>query len=48
MPISASGASLLSTLTKSNGIIIVEDNTRLMKGKKVDVILLRNIAGISW
>jgi molybdopterin molybdotransferase len=47
MPISASGASLLSTLTKSNGIIIVEDNTRLLKGKKVDVILLRNIAGIS-
>ena len=43
MPISASGASLLSTLTKSNGIIIVESNTRLLKGKKVEVILLRNI-----
>jgi molybdopterin molybdotransferase len=47
MPISASGASLLSTLTKSNGIIIVENKTRLLKGKKVDVILLRNIAGVS-
>ncbi|HEY6882945.1 MAG TPA: gephyrin-like molybdotransferase Glp [Nitrososphaeraceae archaeon] len=47
MPISASGASLLSTLTKSNGIIIVENNTRLLKGKKVEVILLRNIAGVS-
>jgi len=46
IPISASGASLLSTLTKSNGIIIVENNARLLKGKKVDVILLRNVAGV--
>jgi molybdopterin biosynthesis enzyme len=47
MPISASGASLLSTLTKSNGIIIVENNTRLSKGKKAEVILLRNIGAPS-
>jgi molybdopterin biosynthesis enzyme len=47
MPISASGASLLSTLTKSNGIIIVENNTRLLKGKIAEVILLRNIGASS-
>ena len=43
-PISAAGASLLSTLTKSNGMIIVDNNdSKLMKGKRVEVILLRNI-----
>jgi molybdopterin molybdotransferase len=45
-PISAAGASLLSTLTKSNGMIIVENNdSKLMKGKRVQVIPLRNIGG---
>jgi molybdenum cofactor synthesis domain-containing protein len=43
-PISAAGASLLSTLTKSNGMIIVENNdSKLIKGKRVQVIPLRNI-----
>jgi len=45
-PISAAGASLLSTLTKSNGMIIVDNNdSKLMKGKRVEVIPLRNIGG---
>jgi molybdopterin molybdotransferase len=45
-PISAAGASLLSTLTKSNGMIIVENNdSKLIKGKRVQVIPLRNIGG---
>jgi len=42
-PISASGASLLSTLTNSNGIVIVENKSKLSKGEKVEVIPLRNI-----
>jgi molybdenum cofactor synthesis domain-containing protein len=45
-PISAAGASLLSTLTKSNGMIIVDNNSsKLVKGKRVEVIPLRNIVG---
>jgi molybdenum cofactor synthesis domain-containing protein len=45
-PISATGASQLSTLTKSNGMIIVDNNdSKLMKGKRVEVIPLRNISG---
>lgn len=43
-PISASGAFLLSTLTKSNGVIIIEDKAELKKGEKVQVIPLRNIS----
>ena len=46
-PISASGASLLSTLTKSNGIVIAYNKSKLNKGEKVEVIPLRNIIGIS-
>jgi len=42
-PISASGASLLSTLTKSNGMVIVDNKSKLAKGEKVEVIPLRNI-----
>lgn len=42
-PVSASGASLLSTLTKSNGVIITENREDLKKGEKVQVIPLRNI-----
>ena len=37
-PVSIADAGLLSTLTKSNGIVIVEDGSRLMKGEMVDVI----------
>jgi len=46
-PISASGASLLSTLTNSNGIVIADNKSKLVKGEKVEVIPLRNIIGIS-
>jgi molybdopterin molybdotransferase len=47
-PVSAAGASLLSTLTKSNGMVIVDNNgSKLVKGKRVEVILLRNILGYS-
>ncbi len=42
-PVSASGASLLSTLTNSNGIVIVDNKSKLAKGEKVEVIPLRNI-----
>jgi len=34
-------------LTKSNGIVIVDNGTELVKGAEVEVILLRNIAEIS-
>jgi molybdopterin molybdotransferase len=45
-PVSAAGASLLSTLTMSNGMIIVDnDSSKLVKGKRVEVIPLRNIVG---
>ena len=44
-PISASGASQLTTLTNSNGMIIVDNKDRLEKGEKVEVIPLRNITG---
>ena len=42
-PVSASGASLLSTLTNSNGMVIVDNKNRLRRGEKVEVIPLRNI-----
>jgi molybdopterin biosynthesis enzyme len=42
-----SDAGLISTLTKSNGIVIIEDGSGLMKGEMVDVILLRNVCGVS-
>ncbi|MGI0012970.1 MAG: molybdopterin-binding protein, partial [Nitrososphaera sp.] len=44
-PVSASGASLLSTLTNSNGVVIVDNKEKLRRGAKVEVIPLRNIAG---
>lgn len=43
-PISASGASLLSTLTNSNGMAMVDNKSRIRRGEEVEVILLRNIA----
>lgn len=46
-PVSASGASLLSTLTNSNGLVIVDNKSKLNKGEKVEVIPLRNIVGVS-
>lgn len=46
-PVSASGASLLSTLTNSNGMVIVDNKSKLTKGEKVEVIPLRNMIGIS-
>lgn len=45
-PVSAGGARLLSTLTNSNGIVIVDDRDILRKGEKVQVIPLRNIDNI--
>lgn len=46
-PVSASGASLISTLTHSNGIVIVNSRTThssdLRKGKLVEVTLYKNI-----
>jgi molybdopterin molybdotransferase len=42
-PVSASGASLLSTLTNSNGMVIVDNKSKLAKGERVEVIPLRNI-----
>jgi molybdopterin molybdotransferase len=42
-PVSASGASLLSTLTNSNGMVIVDNKSKLAKGEKVEVVPLRNI-----
>lgn len=44
-PVSASGASLLSTLTNSNGMVIVDNKDSLRRGEKVEVIPLRSIAG---
>lgn len=44
-PVSASGASLLSTLTNSNGMVIVDNKDRLRRGEKVEVIALRDISG---
>lgn len=42
-PISATGARLISTLTNSNGMVIVDNKNKLKKGEKVEVIPLRNI-----
>jgi len=41
-PISATGASLLSTLTKSNGFAILDNKSTIKKGEKIQVITLRN------
>ncbi|MFQ5940900.1 MAG: gephyrin-like molybdotransferase Glp [Nitrososphaerales archaeon] len=46
-PVSASGASLLSTLTYSNGMVIVDNKSKLAKGEYVEVIPLRNMVGVS-
>jgi molybdopterin molybdotransferase len=40
-PVSAAAASLLSTLTGPDGVVIVDNKTRLVKGQKVEVLLLR-------
>jgi len=41
-PVSATAASLLSTLTGPDGVVIVTDNkSQLIKGQKVEVLLLR-------
>lgn len=40
-PISATGASLLSTLTKSDGFTILDNKSAIKKGEKVHVITLR-------
>jgi molybdenum cofactor synthesis domain-containing protein len=45
-PVSASGASLLSTLTNSNGLVIVDNKSKLEKDEEVEVIPLRNIVGV--
>lgn len=42
-PISATGASLLSTLTKSNGFIILDNKSVIKKGDKVQAIALRHV-----
>jgi molybdenum cofactor synthesis domain-containing protein len=41
-PVSATGASLLSTLIHSDGFIIVDKKNSLRKGEKVNVTMLRN------
>jgi molybdenum cofactor synthesis domain-containing protein len=40
-PVSATAASLLSTLTGPDGVVIVDNKSRLVKGQKVEVLLLR-------
>jgi molybdenum cofactor synthesis domain-containing protein len=43
-PVSASGPSLISTLTNSNGIVITSSHTtKLSKGEQVEVTLFKNI-----
>ncbi|MFZ0185148.1 MAG: molybdopterin molybdotransferase MoeA, partial [Nitrosotalea sp.] len=42
-PISATGASLLSTLTKSNGFAILDNKSVIKKGEKIQVITLRHL-----
>jgi len=42
-PISATGASLLSTLTKSNGFVISDNKSEIKKGEKIQVITLRHL-----
>jgi molybdenum cofactor synthesis domain-containing protein len=43
-PVSASGSSLISTLTNSNGIVIASSHaTKLSKGQQVEVTLFKNI-----
>lgn len=42
-PISAAGASLLSTLAHSNGMVIIGNRNKLRKGEKVEVVLLGGI-----
>ncbi|MDR1991981.1 MAG: molybdopterin molybdotransferase MoeA [Nitrososphaerota archaeon] len=39
-PVSATAASLLSTLSSSDGVIIVDGKSRLVKGQRVEVLLL--------
>jgi len=45
-PISATGASLLSTLTKSNGFAILDNKSVIKKGEKIQVVTLRHLGGI--
>lgn len=45
-PISATGASLLSTLIHSDGFIIVDGKKSLRKGEKVEVTMFRNIPAL--
>ena len=40
-PVSAAAASVQTTLTESDGVVIVENKKRLVKGQKVEVLLLR-------
>ncbi|MDR0372532.1 MAG: molybdopterin molybdotransferase MoeA [Nitrososphaerota archaeon] len=40
-PVSATAASLLSTLTGPDGVVIVDGKSRLVRGQKVEVLLLR-------
>jgi molybdopterin molybdotransferase len=40
-PVSAAAASLLSTLTGPDGVVIADGKSRLVKGQKVEVLLLR-------
>jgi molybdopterin molybdotransferase len=44
-PVSAAAASIQRTLTGSDGVVIV-NKSRLVKGQKVEVHLLRSIAGV--
>ncbi len=40
-PVSAAAASIQRTLTDSDGVVIVENKNRLVKGQRVEVLLLR-------
>ncbi|MDE1843877.1 MAG: molybdopterin molybdotransferase MoeA [Thaumarchaeota archaeon] len=45
-PISATGASLLSTLTKSNGFAILDNKSIIKKGERIQVITMRQVGGL--
>ena len=45
-PVSAAAASIQTTLTESDGVVIVDGKSRLVKGQKVEVFLLRSMGNL--
>ena len=45
-PISATGASLLSTLTKSNAFVIIDNKSSIKKGEKIQAVTLRTMGDL--